>query len=413
MSWFPKPINSIKDLNISKNFIHEMILKILYAEGVKLGKEISNIIHISFNQIEDELLYLKSRELVIVTSSVGGTTGYHAMKFELSSKGRAMAKEFFNVRPYIGPLPVQMADYIESVKSQKVNNTSVTIDHVKSLFKKMILKKELLQKLGPAINSGGPLFLYGKPGNGKTMIAEEIIEAMKGELYIPHSILVDGQIIRFFDKKTHKKTGECKEDKRWIKIKRPLIVVGGELTLPMLDLIYKDEFKSYEAPFQLMANGGILLIDDFGRQLISPKDLLNRWIYPLEKKVDFLTLVTGKKVEVPFNQMLIFSTNLNPNDLADEAFWRRIKYKIEIESPSFDEFKIIFKDQCKKNELVFRDSVFDYLVINYYKKLKMEPRGVHARDLISHVVDFIHFYKLEKKISKKSIDFSWKCYFSI
>jgi predicted ATPase with chaperone activity len=243
------------------------------------------------------------------------------------------------------------------------------------------------------------------------MIAEKIIHAFEDEIYIPYCLMIDGQFIKYFDEKIHKVVSFETPDPRWVKIKRPYIVVGGELTIEMLDLTYKDEFKYYEAPPQLKANGGVMLIDDFGRQLVSPRDLLNRWIYPLEKKMDYLTLVTGKKIEVPFNQMIIFSSNLNPSDLGDDAFLRRIKYKIEILNPTAEEFQNIFKEQCQKLGIRFSESGFQYLCEKYFTNKKREFRGCHARDLLNHVKDFNQFNKAKPELTKINIDFACSSYF--
>ncbi|EQC44257.1 hypothetical protein [Bacteriovorax sp. Seq25_V] len=407
-----KQILKLSDLGLSKEFIHELILKMIYVQGAISGKEISNLMKVSFGILEEEFIDLKKRDLVGVIGSVSGIGGYSSMIFDLTPKGRDRAGEIFNVRPYVGPTPVCLTDYIEVIDQKKINTRKIDEQKLKSVFGDMILNQNYFSKIGPAINSGGPILFFGEPGNGKTMIAEKVINSFDDYIYVPYCLMIDGQFIKYFDEKVHIPISYDTTDPRWIKVQRPFVVVGGELTLPMLDLIYKSEFKYYEAPAQLKANGGVFLIDDFGRQLVSPTELLNRWIYPLEKKTDYLTLVTGKKIEVPFNQMLLFSSNLKPQDLGDDAFLRRIKYKIEITSPTVNEFNELFKGQCVKLNIKYNDEAFKYLVQHYFIKEKRDVRGCHARDLLSHIVDFNSFYNKPNKLSKESIDFACNSYFS-
>lgn len=391
--------------------LREFILKLIYVNGSMKGSDMAREMRVSFNLVEEELVFLKKRELIGLVGAGGGLGGYSSMEFDLTPQGRARTREISSVRPYVGPLPVTIEDYTNVFASQKLNSSYVQSDMLDRVFKDMILNPSYFSKVGPAINSGGPILFYGKPGNGKTMIAEKIIQTFEDHIYVPYCIMIDGQFIKCLDEKVHHVVSYDTPDPRWVKIKRPFIVVGGELTIEMLDLIYKDEFKYYEAPPQLKANGGVMLIDDFGRQLVSPQDLLNRWIYPLEKKVDYLTLVTGKKIEVPLSQMLIFSSNLTPKDLGDDAFLRRIKYKIEIEGPTKEEFQQMFKGQCQSLGIRYTDDAFKYLCDKHFSAKKREIRGCHARDLLNHVNDYNRFNKLKNELSKANIDFACKSYF--
>jgi predicted ATPase with chaperone activity len=307
---------------------------------------------------------------------------------------------------------------------QKMPSRWIKRHHLEAAFKDLVISGSHLDALGPALNSGGPIFIYGKPGNGKTAISERLAKIFNQGIFVPYSIQVDGQVIQFFDEKVHRpvpdhlipadhpvKKDPRLIDPRWVFVYRPFIIVGGELTLAMLDLIYQNGQHCYEAPFQLKANCGVLLVDDFGRQIVKPKDFLNRWIFPLEKGIDFLTLITGKKVEVPFDQMLIFSTNLNPEDLADEAFWRRIRYKISIPNPSEEEFQRIFEGVCQKERLECSSATFQAMLEKHYRKAGRQIRAVHARDIVGQIKDQISYNGLPLQVTEKLMDSACSLYF--
>jgi predicted ATPase with chaperone activity len=271
------------------------------------------------------------------------------------------------------------------------------------------------------VNSGKSLFLYGKPGNGKTVIAEGIGRALGTEMYVPHAIDVDGQTITTFDAVNHVSVESIAEstsvvaaamlDRRWEKIRRPVVVVGGELTLEMLDLTFNPISKFYEAPIQMKANGGVFVVDDFGRQRIPPRDLLNRWIVPLESRVDFLTLHTGRKFEIPFNVLIVFATNLKPETLADEAFLRRIPYKIRAKDPNVDEYCRIFEMNCKKRSIPFDPVMVEYLLRKYYQPRKLQMRACHPRDLVEQVVNMCRYHNREVVITRELLDAACSSYF--
>jgi len=288
-------------------------------------------------------------------------------------------------------------------------------------FDHLVVGTQMLDQLGPAVNSGKALFLYGAPGNGKTVVAEGIGRALGGEMHMPFAVDVDGQIITMYDPVSHQRVAEPSaaqsvvaatvHDRRWECIRRPVVVVGGELTLEMLDLTFNPISKFYEAPIQLKANGGVFVVDDFGRQRIPPRDLLNRWIVPLESRVDFLTLHTGRKFEVPFNVFIVFATNLKPESLADEAFLRRIPYKILSKNPTLDEYCRIFELNCKRRGLAFDAVMVEYLDRKYYKPRKLQMRACHPRDLISQVVDICRYTNREPVITRELLDAACGSYF--
>jgi len=422
MSWYPKRPDDLESAKTRNYFLQDSILKILYVRGTTRGAEVSEILHLPYSLLDTELRHL--REIgSIVPISGNGIGGYDGLDFTLTKTGREYASELYSRSSYIGAAPVDIADYRESVRQQKLPTRWIKRAHMENAFRDLVISPSLLDNLGPALNSGGPVFVYGKPGNGKTAIAERLTRIFHQGIFVPYSIQIDGQIIQFFDEKVHvrvpehlipadhpAKTEAKRLDSRWVFVYRPFIIVGGELSLEMLDLIFQNGQHCYEAPFQLKANCGVLLVDDFGRQIVKPRDFLNRWIYPLEKGVDFLTLITGKKVEVPFDQMLIFSPNLSPENLADEAFWRRIRYKIPIPDPSESEFQQIFEQVCRKEKLEFHKDAFESMLNRHFRQ-KRSIRAVHARDILGQVKDQIAYRGLPPSITPELLDEACSLYF--
>ena len=320
-AWNPPPLSKIEDTGISKLALADLVLKVLYFRGDMQGHDIADIIKLPFNGIVDQVLeFLKREKMVEITGTQG--FGEASYRYEIMGEGIKRAVDAIERTQYAGPAPVPLKDYINAINSQKRPDASIKESDMRQVLENLIVDKAMLDKIGPAANSGTSIFLYGPPGNGKTTLSEAIGRVILGEdMYIPYAMDVDGQIIQLFDFVNHTLspdqspvkygTGEV-ADPRWIRIRRPIIIVGGELTMESLDLVYNDVSKFYEAPYQVKANGGMFLIDDFGRQQVSPVALLNRWIVPLEKKYDFLTLANGQKIQMPFNVMIIFSTNLDP-----------------------------------------------------------------------------------------------------
>jgi SpoVK/Ycf46/Vps4 family AAA+-type ATPase len=314
---------------------------------------------------------------------------------------------------YAGACPVTLDDYTYMVAHQRARDAKVTRTAVEQRFSQMVLTPKVLEQLGPAINSGESMFVFGAPGNGKTMIAEIATTCLGGDVYIPYSIYVEGEVIRVFDDSLHEAIPETERgvDERWVRAKRPTVIAGGELTLDALDLTYSRESKIYEAPLQLKANCGMFLIDDFGRQQCSPTALLNRWIVPLEKHVDYLNTVTGIKIKVPFEELIVFSTNLPPQSLVDDAFLRRLQYKIEVVSPTDEQFKEIFRRVAAAKGIAWDEDGFQYLMHEHYKKPGRAPQACQPRDLLNQVQSMARYGGISAKMSPELLDRAVHSYF--
>ncbi len=426
----PPPIVKLDDIGLSQYYLVDLGLKILYNSGTLTGFQLAERMALPFTGIVDVtvLEYLKKEKLVEVRSSSGGFSE-GAYVYVITTAGIARAREAMDRNQYAGAAPVPLHVYNAAMRKQAAKRQTVHQRVVRAALANYVINEKTFTKIGPAINAGTSLFLYGPPGNGKTSIARSIGRMMHGEdMYIPYAVDINGQVIKVFDNVSHElvsddddspspasATGPLrsgpKRDLRWIKVKRPFVVVGGELTMAGLDLQFDDVHKFYEAPFQMKANGGLFLIDDFGRQQIRPRDLLNRWIVPLENRIDFLALHTGQKIEIPFEVMVVFSTNLPPKDLVDEAFLRRIRHKIEIVDPSVDEYREIFKRVCETKKVPYDDKGLAYLLQEWYIKRNRKLRANHPRDILEQILDISAYLTVEPALTKDLIDRACDSYF--
>lgn len=419
----PPSINKVEDTGLAILWLQDLALKIIYFQGYLTGLKIAEALALPFAGIVDQILEgLKRDKMIEVRSSQMGL-GESAYLYAITGAGIIRAREALDRCQYAGPAPVPLDVYNDAIRHQSRARVQVNNKNMRQVLGDLTFGESTFQKLGPAVNSGTSIFIYGAPGNGKTSVARAIGNLILSQtMYIPYSLFCDGQVITLFDSTNHKlapeddttsqnNRGGVRKDARWVKICRPFIMVGGELTLAGLDLVFNDTLKYYEAPIQVKANGGILLIDDFGRQQVRPRDLLNRWIVPLENRIDYMSLHTGRKIEVPFDVLVMFSTNLPPRDLVDEAFLRRLRHKIEIVDPSYEEYRDIFKKVATIKGINYSDEALAYLLQEWYIKPSRKLRASHPRDLCDQILDIAHYLAVEPVMSKEMIDKAAESYF--
>jgi len=412
----PAPLE-VQDTGLDLDFIADLAVKHIMSMGEFRLSDLSQRMGLSI-AILDEAIELLRREKMV---EVRGASQFvkSSFNFIVTETGKRYGGTLMEICRYVGPAPVILEDYREMVENQSIRNITINDDVVHAAFSKIVISEHMLNRLGPAISSGAPMFIFGPPGNGKTTIAETIGEVLPETVFVPHALYVGGQIITVFDPVYHITVENFPEDdaavedvdQRWVRIQRPIVMTGGELTLRMLDLEFNSIAKFYEAPLQMKANNGLFVIDDFGRQQMDPQSLLNRWIINLDRQIDFMSMHTGMKFEVPFDQLVIFATNLDPKTLVDEAFLRRIRYKIKIEHPTEAEFLEIFKRICQMNSVPFRQDVYDYLIEQWYRRHNIAFNACHPRDLIDHVIDLARFFEKTPEMTYDTIDHACENYF--
>lgn len=407
----PAVAESLAATGLPPALLEELVLKIAFYQAQFTAADVSAAIKLAPSLVIELLGTLRKEGLVQVKG--GESYLVSSLHHTLTDAGRSRAHELLRQNGYAGPAPVPLADYIETVWQQTIHSTVADEPVVKQGFKNLVLREGLFRQLGPAINSGRSIFLYGPPGTGKSSVSQGIGELFRDEIYIPWSVLAHGQIIQVFDPITHEPAARAAKtwDQRWVCAQRPVVTVGGELTLDMLELGLVHGSSHYEAPLQLKANNGLLIIDDLGRQRVSTRDLLNRWIIPLETAQEFLTLATGQKLTVPFDVLVIFCTNIAPTELVDEAFLRRIRHKIKLDFVTQEEFVEILKINCARNHIRYDQPAVSYLLEMYYRQQARPFVAVHARDIVDHIVDYARYRRTEPVLSKETIDVACSTYF--
>lgn len=415
--WQPPEPDSLDHAGVTEGQLEQLILKSLNAFGDLAGRDVAEQHALPFRLVEPLMHGLKLAQLV----TFRGSAAMGDYIYQLTDLGRERAKKLAESCTYFGAAPVTLKDYVASVGYQTLTSVHPSVADLEYAFKDLLINKNMLRRLGPAVNSGRGMFLYGQPGNGKTSIAERVTRAFGDCIWIPRALGIDGEILRVFDPGLHEEVpaeatrGPLQQnswDRRWVRIRRPTIVVGGELTMNSLEVTGCGKGIS-EAPIQLKSNCGTLVIDDFGRQRMSTDELLNRWIVPLEKRYDFLQMLNGKKIQVPFDQLIVFSTNLEPKDLVDDAFLRRIPYKIEVGDPSEEEFRQLFKIMAPKLGLEYNQDAVDYLIQKHYQSAGRPFRCCQPRDLLQQVVNYCNYLDKQPVISREYFDYAVENYFAI
>jgi predicted ATPase with chaperone activity len=413
----PAEPTSIQDAGVPIALIESLLLKRLLVSGASTGRKLAEQVCLPFRILEETFQSLRSRQIVVHQ----GAAPLNDYVYSLTEQGRSTAQMAMNACGYLGAVPVPLMDYVLATEAQTIRVESPRRSQLREAFADISIDEDLFDSLGPAINSGAGLFLYGEPGNGKSTLAKRVTMCFGQRIWVPHALIEDGQIIKLYDAALHSADESegnsiirsAAYDRRWVKVRRPTVVVGGELTMENLEIRHDPHSNVSEAPLQLKSNCGCLLIDDFGRQRIEPHELLNRWIVPLESRVDYLTLSTGKKIAVPFEQLIIFSTNIEPSDLVDEAFLRRIPYKIEVTDPSEEEFFRLFELYANAFDCDYRPEVVQYLLETHYRPAGRRLRRCHPRDLLSQIKNYCRYHDIPMAMETEYLDHVVKSYFTI
>ena len=414
----PAAPQTLDDTGLRADLVEQLLVKTLHG-GEATGLALADRMCLPYAVFEPIIERTRAERLIEVRGATGTTTsGY---RYALTDLGRDRARQYLEINHYTGAAPVPLEAYVARMRGLAASRGYIDRQRLRDGFSHLVIGDRVLEQLGPAVNANKAIFLYGSPGNGKTVIGEGLGRSIGGDMYMPHAIEVDGHIITMYDPINHQRLDEdvdasslidvAPRDRRWVRIRRPVVIVGGELTLDMLDLTFNRSSKFYEAPLQLKANGGVFLVDDFGRQRVRPEDLLNRWIVPLESRVDYLTLHTGKKFQVPFDVLSVFATNLEPRSLADEAFLRRIPYKIAVEDPSVEEFTRIFELNCQRRKLRFHQVMVAYLHRRHYRPAGRPLRACQPRDLLEQVTALCRYRGIEPTITRELLDAACDAYF--
>jgi predicted ATPase with chaperone activity len=417
---FPVAPQSIEASGLTLDLIVQLTLKSLHFAGDLTGNELSRRLGLEFQVIAPALELLKGQQQIAIVG--GGFVGGASYRYRITDAGRTRAALFLETNQYVGAAPVPLAQYQAYMNAYRAAVPyGATRERVRDAFSHLVISDGVLDQLGPAINAGHSMFVYGPPGNGKTVISEAIHKLLEGEIAIPHALEVEGSIVRLFDPVSHQPVAAEEDqdslaavsngDRRWVRCRRPRVMVGGELTLDSLELSYNPATGFYRAPVQAIANGGVLVIDDFGRQRCTPRDLLNRWIVPLESRVDFLTLQSGQKFELPFMTLIVFATNVRPAELVDEAFLRRIQYKIFAESPTVEDFKTIFARCCRNLGATTETGLVDRLLSDYYRSRNIPLRGCHPRDLIKQALSLASYMNRPPHLTMDLLEAACNSYF--
>jgi predicted ATPase with chaperone activity len=401
---------SISEVDVRQAVLEDLALKILYISGAISILELAEKMRLSF-EVATELFYRLRAELFCQVTGMSG----NIPQIAITSQGRTRAVELLSQCHYAGPAPVSLKSYVDLIKMQSARNVEAHPADVERAFSHLVIDDETLRQFGTALNSGSSIFLYGPPGVGKTTMAESLSRVLaEDEVWIPHAVEVDGQIITVYDPMVHRRAKESEPDncdERWVLCQRPAVMVGGELTIDMLDLQFNPVTKFYVGPVQMKANNGVLILDDFGRQRVRPEDLLNRWVVPLDRKIDFLTLSGGKKIEIPFEMLVVFASNMDPGELVDVSFLRRIQTKIRIGEVSDEQFREIFRRVALERGVGFDVGIPDDLISHIHGTLSQELRSCYPRDIINQVCWAARYEGVKPYVTRHALQRAVEAYF--
>lgn len=423
----PQPA-SMEETGLELSLLVDLMLKSIHFSGRPTGRQVAEQLAVSYQATEEVIAFLRREQAIEIVGSSG--IGDQAYQYALTGRGKELTEAALGRSKYVGPAPVPFQLYLDVVEKQSARDIRIDRDTLIDGLSHLVLSRRSLAALGPAFNSGRSVLIYGNSGNGKSTITAAIKRMLPGEVLIPYAVEVQGQIIKVFDPRMHQQVSpeqsgerrvdgpnvapnglERRRDARWALSKRPLVAVGGELTLQDLELRYSPLSQFYIAPLQWKANSGVLVIDDFGRQMIQPQELLNRWILPMEQGVDHLSLHTGDTVELPFDVLLIFSSNIPPSRLGDEAFFRRIRHKVEIPNPTLEQFLEILRRVAEEHDVTYTEEGAQYLVNTYYEQQGRQLKGCHPRDLVELLDDITHFYGEQPALTPEWLDLACASYF--
>jgi hypothetical protein len=416
----PTEPNDIASTGIDENQLLALLMKLIYTGRLETNRQFVEAIKLPYHLVLD-LVHMAVDRALLRTLGTRDSDSMMDMSYTLTDEGRRWTIDALQRLRYVGPAPVTIEEFTDQVNLQKLTNELVTFERIRTSLSDLTFDDSIIEQCGPALNSGRAVLLYGPPGNGKSSVAFRLASVFNDVIYVPYAVSVEGQIIRVHDPSIHKplktETATSPEvttsflrheefDARWVACRRPFVMSGGELTLDMLDLRYDTTGHYYEAPLHVKALGGCFIIDDFGRQLVRPTDLLNRWIVPLESRVDYLKLHTGKSFSIPFEELIVFSTNLEPEDLMDTAFLRRLPYKIEIGAPTLDLYREIFEKECKRQGLAMDDNAFDFIVHQVVEEKELELAAYHPRFIVDQVVATCKFMGKKPHFERRFIEYA-------
>ena len=417
----PQAPQTVEQIGLPPDQIERLALKFLAHDGQSSGREIAAQLRLPFEVMTTLLKRWKADGLVVYR----GSAEMDDFQYQLSDSGQQRAADYAAECTYFGAAPVSLPDYLHAMEAQSIAKQQASVGDLERAFGDLSMHPSLLDRLGPAINSGRGLFLYGSPGNGKTAVAERITSCFDSAVWIPRALGIDGEIIRLYDPGLHEAVdwddavgsgsglfGADGLDQRWIRIVRPTVIAGGELTMSELEVVQNPTTKICESPLQLKSNCGTLVIDDFGRQTMPMAELLNRWVVPLEKRSDFLNLPSGKKIQMPFDQLIVFSTTMAPGDLVDQAFLRRIPYKVQVPDPLPEHFRELFRTLAPEMGLQYDEDAVDHLIKTHYEQAGRERKACHPRDLLLQVRNEVIYRGCPKVLTRDAFDEAVATYFS-